>query len=1040
MTLVLTTRRFRHTAIQCLALAIGAGVLAGACGGDRGSAPSSPPPATPAPPPTPPPPPPPPTCTVGLVLRAGDSCTYPGTSQTFTVNADGTATFGFLTSGRSINIISANLAFVATRQNDGSWIIERVGAQSLNRAPVTVGSISNQALTEDRAMSVDVSANFADPDGDSLTYRASSSQTSIVRVSVSGSQITLTPVAAGAATVTVTATDPGGLSANQTFAVTVAMANRAPRSVGAIPDQTLTEGGDARTIDVSARFEDPDGDALTYRGTSSRSSVVRVSVSGSQLTLSPVAVGTATVTVRATDPDGQSANQTFGVTVTSSNQAPRSVGNIRPQRLTGGGSPTTIEASNYFEDPDGDDLTYRASSSRTSVVRVSVSGSEVTLTPTGAGTAMVTMTATDPGGLSARHIFAVTVTMANRAPRAVGAIPDQTLIEGDDARTIDVSARFQDPDRDDLTYEASSSRPSVVRVSVSGSEVTLTSTGTGTARVTVTATDPGGLSANQTFAVTVTSPNRSPRAVGRIPDQTLTEGDDARTIDVSARFQDPDGDDLTYRASSSRTSVVRASASGAEVTLTPRSEGTATVTVTATDPGGESATQRFEVTVNEDSGATTNTFRTGERIPNFPTGAPDSSSRAGFVLFADGIIITIHQRGGYVQYGDVRYTCNAARCRIETGLVTVGEIVRTGGGETENQAPRAVGRIRDQMLSEGGSSRTLDVSENFEDPDGDTLSYEANSSRSSVVRVSVSGSDVTLTPRGEGIATVTVTATDPGGERATQRFSVTVEESETSEGCMLQELGTLRETPLTQSGTLGRDCVSPNRSGRFARFYTFRLSESGEVRIDLTSRFDSYLVLREGADISGRRLESDDDGGAGTNARITTDLSSGTYTIEATSLATGRTGDFTLTVARTEGGGGPSGPAADLELTSCSVDSAGSIASNVRFTMRGTVTANRRLVNVRVLGCGGTRSGDSCDDSSFPIDTDYIGTDHLGTIEQGRSKQFEISGSPRIPVLAFPGERYVCWVNLRGTVGAGVLAGTETIRKTEAIETRLPRK
>ena len=886
-------------------------------------------------------------------------------------------------------------------------------------------------------MSVDVSANFADPDGDSLTFRAISSQTSIVRVSVAGSQITLTPVAAGAATVTVTATDPGGLSANQTFAVTVAMANRAPRSVGAIPDQTFTEGGDARTIDVSARFEDPDGDALTYRGTSSRSSVVRVSVSGSQLTLSPVAVGTATVTVRATDPDGQSANQTFGVTVTSSNQAPRSVGNIRPQRLTGGGSPTTIEASNYFEDPDGDDLTYRASSSRTSVVRVSVSGSEVTLTPTGAGTAMVTMTATDPGGLSARHIFAVTVTMANRAPRAVGAIPDQTLTEGGDTRTIDVSARFEDPDGDALTYRASSSRSSVVRVSVSGSDVNLTSTGTGSATVTVTATDPSGLSANQTFGVTVTSSNQAPRPVGNIPDQRLTEGGSPTTIEVSNYFEDPDGDDLTYRASSSRTSVVRVSVSGSDVTLTPVSAGNATVTVTAIDPGGLSANQRFAVTVSEDSVATTNTFRAGDRIPNFPAGAPDRTSRAGFVLFADGIIITM-RRGGYVQYGDIRFTCDASECRIETGLVTAGVVTRTGagGGGAENRAPRAAGRIPDQTLTEGGSARTLDVSENFEDPDGDTLSYRATSSRSSVVRVSVSGSDVTLTPRGEGTATVTVTATDPGRESATQRFSVTVEEPEPTEACTLEDLGTLRDAPLTESGTLGRDCVSPNRSGRFARFYTFRLTQSAEVQIDLTSfDFDAFLFLREGADISGRGLESNDDGGSGRNARITADLSSGTYTIEATSYGAGRTGDFTLTVAGAEGGGDPTGSDASGELTSCSVAAAGSF---VRFTMRGTVTANTRLVNVRVHGCGGTTRGDSCEDSTFPINGDYIDTDDLGTIERGRSKQFEISGTPRFPVIASPTSRYSCWVSIRGQ--RGVLGGTETTRTVEGIETRLPRK
>ena len=302
-------------------------------------------------------------------------------------------------------------------------------------------------------------------------------------------------------------------------------------------------------------------------------------------------------------------------------------------------------------------------------MRVSVSGSRISLTPVAAGTATVTVTATDPDGLSANQTFAVTVASPNRAPRAVGSIPDQTLTEGGSARTLDVSENFEDPDGDTLSYRVSSSRSTVVRVSVSGSRISLTPVAAGTATVTVTATDPDGLTANQTFAVTVASPNRAPRAVGSIPDQTLTEGGSARTLDVSENFEDPDGDTLSYRASSNRTSVVRVSVSGSEVTLTPVAAGTATVTVTATDPGGQSATQRLDVTVSEDSGATTNTFRAGDRIPNFPTGAPDRSLRAGFVLFADGIIITM-QRGGYVQYGDIRFTCDASECRIETGLVT----------------------------------------------------------------------------------------------------------------------------------------------------------------------------------------------------------------------------------------------------------------------------------------------------------------------------------------------------------------------------------
>ena len=103
---------------------------AGGCGSDSPN-PAAPTLATPAPTPPPPAPPPAPepvpTCQVGMVLRPGESCTYPGTSDTLTVNSDGTASFLFITSGSSINITSGNISLQATRQSDGSWRIERVG-------------------------------------------------------------------------------------------------------------------------------------------------------------------------------------------------------------------------------------------------------------------------------------------------------------------------------------------------------------------------------------------------------------------------------------------------------------------------------------------------------------------------------------------------------------------------------------------------------------------------------------------------------------------------------------------------------------------------------------------------------------------------------------------------------------------------------------------------------------------------------------------------------------------------------------------------
>ena len=161
----------------------------------------------------------------------------------------------------------------------------------------------------------------------------------------------------------------------------------------------------------------------------------------------------------------------------------------------------------------------------------------------------------------------------------------------------------------------------------------------------------------------------------------------------------------------------------------------------------------------------------------------------------------------------------------------------------------------------------------------------------------------------------------PAGERDTANncsTGVPVVVSGGSGGCPLDDLGTLSGT-VTVTGTLDTDCVSPNYSGELARFYSFTLETPAAVEIDLVSSdFDAWLALREGADVEGRALVQDDDGGQGTNSRIATELAAGTYTIEATSFAAGDTGAFTLTV--TAAGAGVGG---------CALDDLGAVSGTV---------------------------------------------------------------------------------------------------------------
>ena len=99
-------------------------------------------------------------------------------------------------------------------------------------------------------------------------------------------------------------------------AVDVAAADRngAPTATGTLADRTFAPGDGAVTIDLSTKFTDPDNDTLTYKALSSDDRV-EVSVTDSDLTVTPLLPSSATIWVRAVDPDGLSAVRDFSVSV-----------------------------------------------------------------------------------------------------------------------------------------------------------------------------------------------------------------------------------------------------------------------------------------------------------------------------------------------------------------------------------------------------------------------------------------------------------------------------------------------------------------------------------------------------------------------------------------------------------------------------------------------------------------------------------------------------------------------------------------------------
>lgn len=200
------------------------------------------------------------------------------------------------------------------------------------------------------------------------------------------------------------------------------LANSAP-TVSTIPAQSTVRGTN-KTVALSNYFSDVDGDALTYSASSNAVSVATVAVSGSILTITPAGLGSATITVTASDGKDGTVSTNFTVTVT--NQAP--IGTTIPNQSGTKAVPVSLNVAPYFSDADGDALTFTASSSDAGIAVATISGTTLSITSKALGTATITVTANDGKGGTKASSFMFTVV---NAPPAVNldTSDSQTLYE-----------------------------------------------------------------------------------------------------------------------------------------------------------------------------------------------------------------------------------------------------------------------------------------------------------------------------------------------------------------------------------------------------------------------------------------------------------------------------------------------------------------------------------------------------------------------------------------------------------------------------------
>lgn len=156
----------------------------------------------------------------------------------------------------------------------------------------------------------------------------------------------------------------------------------------------------------------------------------------------------------------------------------------------------------------------------------------------------------------------------------------------------------------------------------------------------------------------------------------------------------------------------------------------------------------------------------------------------------------------------------------------------------------------------------------------------------------------------------------------------------------------------THGSLLATDCASTQFYGGYADYYTFNVPNTQNVQVDMEWKedfIDANLYLLRGNNIKGAYVSSNDSNGILLDARMSENLSSGDYTIVATTSRNGlSTGDYKLRIREK-----PACPATHIygssasgewEITDCDSErKAGSYADFYTFHV---ATGQKRSVSI----------------------------------------------------------------------------------------------
>ncbi len=359
--------------------------------------------------------------------------------------------------------------------------------------------------------------------------------------------------------------------------------------------------GDTVSLDASTGSSDPDNDTLTYAWAITTapggSSAALTSTDTAATGLTFDVGGTYVLTVTVDDGRGATASDTVTITV---NGAP--VADAGSDDTAVLGNALSIDASGST-DPENDALTYgwavTTAPAGSTATPADVSAAQTTFTGDVSGTYVLTLTVSDPNGLSDTDTVTLGFSEPANQPPVADAGSGSTVVTGQPA-SIDGSAST-DPDSDPLTYTWSVSGQPLgstggAFADASAAATTFTPDIPGDFELTLTIDD--GRGGVDSASITVTS-DGTPTADADADDEDINLGATV-TLDASAS-SDPESGAITYSwaitAAPAGSTAALSDPSAESPTITPDVRGDFTFTVTVSD-GRSDASDSVTVSVN----------------------------------------------------------------------------------------------------------------------------------------------------------------------------------------------------------------------------------------------------------------------------------------------------------------------------------------------------------------------------------------------------------------------------------------------------------